>query len=246
MVMGFVWVAVLLGVVGMPLLTALGLYRSGLAAGLAPSRATAVAVAMAVGWFAWVVVAAVLAGTGAYQQRSDVLNPWIGLTLLAVVAALLLLSRVPVVSRVLAEPGTPARLAVPQVTRVVGGTFVVLFALGQLPAAFALPAGLGDVAVGAAALFVAAGLRRDGRTRRAVWFNVLGIVDLVVAVTMGTLSGLGPFRLDVTPSTQLVAELPLSLIPTTAVPLAIALHIVSLARLRSPVSAPARGTALSR
>jgi hypothetical protein len=246
MVMGFVWVAVLLGVVGMPLLTALGLYRSGLAAGLAPSRATAVAVAMAVGWFTWVVVAAVLAGTGAYQQRSDVLNPWIGLTLLAVVAALLLLSRVPVVSRVLAEPGTAARLAVPQVTRVVGGTFVVLFALGQLPAAFALPAGLGDVAVGAAALFVAAGLRRDGRSRRAVWFNVLGIVDLVVAVTMGTLSGLGPFRLDVTPSTQLVAELPLSLIPTTAVPLAIALHIVSLARLRSPVSAPAPGTALSR
>jgi hypothetical protein len=191
-------------------------------------------------------VAAVLAGAGAFRQRSDVLNPWIGVTLLIVVAVLLLLSRVPVVSRVLADPGAPARLAVPQVTRVVGGTFVVLLAVGQLPAAFALPAGLGDVAVGAAALFVAAGLRRGRREGRAVWFNVLGIVDLVVAVTMGTLSGLGPSRLDVTPSTQIVGELPLSLIPTTAVPLAIALHIVSLVRLRSSVSAPGPVPAPSR
>jgi hypothetical protein len=36
----------------------------------------------------------------------------------------------------------------------------------------------------------------------------------------------------VTPSTEAVALLPLALIPTTAVPLAVALHVVSMQRLR--------------
>jgi hypothetical protein len=63
---------------------------------------------------------------------------------------------------------------------------------------------------------------------------VLGIVDLVVAVSIGYLAGLGPNPLlHMTPSTEAVALLPLALIPTTAVPLAIALHLVSLRRLRA-------------
>jgi hypothetical protein len=83
-----------------------------------------------------------------------------------------------------------------------------------------------------AALFVARRVAGAGRRRSAVWFNIFGIVDLVVAVGIGFLVGLGPRPvLDVTPSTDIVAALPLVLIPTTAVPLAIALHVVSLRRL---------------
>jgi hypothetical protein len=63
-----------------------------------------------------------------------------------------------------------------------------------------------------------------------VRFNVLGILDLAVAVSIAFLLGpFGPF--EVTPSTAPLRLLPLALIPTTAVPLAIALHIVSLRRL---------------
>jgi hypothetical protein len=64
----------------------------------------------------------------------------------------------------------------------------------------------------------------------AVRFNVLGILDLIVAGTLGFLL----FRVvEVTPSTAPLFMLPLALIPTVAVPLALVLHIVSLRRLRT-------------
>ena len=138
---------------------------------------------------------------------------------------------IPGVRAAIGAPGGLARLTWPQTLRVVGAAFIVAMALGTLPAVFALPAGLGDIAVGIAAPFVAARLRRGDRTG-ARWFNLLGLIDLVVAVSFGFLAGLGPSQVfDVTPSTAEVA-LPLVLIPTTAVPLAMALHVVSLVRLR--------------
>jgi hypothetical protein len=67
-----------------------------------------------------------------------------------------------------------------------------------------------------------------------VWFNLFGLLDLVIALTIGFLAGLGPWRpLEVTPSTEPLSLLPLALVPTVAVPLAIALHLVSLSRLRA-------------
>jgi hypothetical protein len=77
-------------------------------------------------------------------------------------------------------------------------------------------------------------LYRGGDRLGAVWFNMLGLVDLVVAVGIGFLAASGPANLlSVTPSTEAIAMLPLVLIPTTAVPLAAALHVVSLRRLRA-------------
>jgi hypothetical protein len=67
-----------------------------------------------------------------------------------------------------------------------------------------------------------------------VRFNVLGIVDLVVAVGIGLLAAPAPANLlPVTPSTEALATLPLVLIPTTVVPLAVALHLISLRRLNA-------------
>src|SRR5213076_1090800 len=63
--------------------------------------------------------------------------------------------------------GDPVLLTHLQSWRVLGGTFLVLMSFGLLPAAFALPAGWGDVAVGVTAPFVAralaAGAARHGR-----------------------------------------------------------------------------------
>jgi hypothetical protein len=129
------------------------------------------------------------------------------------------------------------RLTAPHTVRILGGVFVIVMAQGSLPAVFALPAGLGDIAIGVAAPFVAWRLANGEGVRRAVWFNILGLVDLVVAITIGFLAAAGPFQiLDVQPSTAALAMLPLALVPTVAVPTAIALHIASLLRLRAPAA----------
>jgi len=56
-----------------------------------------------------------------------------------------------------------------------------VMAQGHLPAAFALPAGLGDIALGVSAPFVARRLAHGTGRIGAVRFNVLGILDLIVA-----------------------------------------------------------------
>jgi hypothetical protein len=69
--------------------------------------------------------------------------------------------------------------------------------------------------------------------RSTVWFNVLGLLDLVVALAIGVMAAPGLARLlVVSPSTEAISLLPLVLIPTTIVPLAVALHVLSLRKLR--------------
>jgi hypothetical protein len=183
-------------------------------------------------WTGWLAGSLVLAQAEVY--RLDGSSPWVPVTMLTVLAAVLLSTRVPVVARILADPGTPARLAVPHTLRVVGVVFLIVAALGELPALFAVPAGVGDIAIGVAAPLVAWRLFRQVGHRGAVRFNVLGIVDLVVAVGIGFLAAPRPANLlPVTPSTEALATLPLVLIPTTVVPLAVALHVISLRRLHA-------------
>ncbi len=113
--------------------------------------------------------------------------------------------------------------------------FLSLYAHGVLPGLFAFPAGLGDVAIGLSAPWIVLGLIRHRAfvtSRRFVTWNILGIVDLVVAVSMGTIcSGFIP-GLTGTVTTGLMAQLPLVLIPAYFVPLFIMLHVAALAQAR--------------
>jgi hypothetical protein len=62
-------------------------------------------------------------------------------------------------------------------------------------------------------------------------WNVLGLVDLVTAVSLGILASASPIGIlasDVT--TQAMGRFPLSLIPTFFVPLLAIFHLISLAR----------------
>ena len=95
--------------------------------------------------------------------------------------------------------------------RVAGVVFLLYLALGHLPALFALPAGLGDIATGIAAPFVARRLARGAGRRAALWFTAFGLTDLIVALTLGALTGFP--LLHVTPSSAPITELPLALIP---------------------------------
>lgn len=127
-----------------------------------------------------------------------------------------------------------------QAWRVIGAMFLVLMSFGLLPGTFAWPAGIGDLIVGAYAPFVVFAVSRQspGWHKHVVLLNVLGLLDFVGAIGGGVLSGSSPIgilRGEVT--TDIMQELPLSMIPTFAVPFWIVLHIISLVKLRNPQAA---------
>lgn len=221
---GYLWALTLVGVIGIPALTCVVLYGGAQRAGLGRRRAALLAGGAAVllgGWFA---ASAAIAGTGSYHTLGQQ-PPWLLITTVSVLVILLATSRIPAAARALSAPGMSSRLILPHTFRVAGLAFVITMGLGHLPALFALPAGLGDIAVGIAAPLVARRLARGTGHRGALWFNLLGIIDLVVALGLGGLTGY--HVIDVTPANDAISELPLALIPTAAVPLLLALHVVS-------------------
>ena len=123
-----------------------------------------------------------------------------------------------------------------QFYRVLGVAMLVLSSRNLLPAVFALPAGWGDIAIGVtaplAALALASGTS-SGRVVFLIW-NVLGMLDLIVAVGLGILAArisFGP--LAGTGSASVMTVFPMSLIPTFLVPLSFILHLIGLYQLRA-------------
>lgn len=118
-----------------------------------------------------------------------------------------------------------------QAWRAGGLGFLALYAHGVLPAVFAWPAGLGDIAIGVTAPWVTLALvrRPDFANSRvfAVW-NLLGILDLFVAVSVGALSSILASGVAGEVTTGPMAQLPLVLIPVYLVPLFIMLHLTAL------------------
>lgn len=119
--------------------------------------------------------------------------------------------------------------------RVIGIMFLALYAFGLLPGLFAWPAGLGDVAVGLAAPFVLLAMTAGAPNwrRQVLWLNVAGLLDFAGAIGTGVLTSntsLGFFASDAPRASM--GLLPLSLVPTFAVPLWIILHAISLLQLR--------------
>jgi hypothetical protein len=122
-----------------------------------------------------------------------------------------------------------------QLYRTLGVIFLILYAAGKLPGAFAWPAGLGDVLVGVLAPVVAIAYRRGPRENAdlvSAW-NLFGLTDLVVAMTAGFLTSPSPFQLfafDL--PNELISEFPLVLVPVFLVPVSVLLHLASLTKLR--------------
>ena len=122
-----------------------------------------------------------------------------------------------------------------QAWRWAGLGFLSLYAHGVLPGLFAFPAGLGDMAIGFAAPWMVLGLIRQpsfAASRRFVIWNVMGIADLVVAVSMGTICSGFIHGLTLNVTTGAMAQLPLILIPAYMVPFFIMLHFTALAQAR--------------
>jgi hypothetical protein len=125
--------------------------------------------------------------------------------------------------------GEPWGITALQVYRVLGVSMAIQALKHALPALFGLPAGFGDLFIGVTALLAAAAWSSGGKFGKGVFvlWNVLGLLDLIIAVSTGVLA---PF-MSSGPVTMAPMRLyPLSLVPAFGVPLAFLLHFAGLAQ----------------
>jgi hypothetical protein len=124
----------------------------------------------------------------------------------------------------------PRTLTFIQAWRIAGFVFLPLYTYGILPGVLALPAGWGDLVIGLTAPLVALNLIGSGHRKGFILWQVLGIADLMTAVSLGAMAWLiDPHGISTSPMTVL----PMSLIPTFAVPLLFILHIICIAQART-------------
>jgi hypothetical protein len=182
----------------------------------------------------WCLSALVLSWCGFYQGTSSRIPTVPFGLLLPIAAGILLYRRSPLLRRIV-EAVPQSWIVGIQTYRAEGAIFLTLYAAGLLPGAFALPAGIGDVIVGllAPVVAVAYGLRSRGSAGMLWVWNLLGITDLVVAMTTGFLTSPSPVQIfAIDKPNELVSAFPLAMIPVFLVPLSFLLHFASLAKLR--------------
>jgi len=122
-----------------------------------------------------------------------------------------------------------------QLYRVFGSWALAAWMRGVLPGVFALPAGTGDLLTGLFAVPAAMALvtgTAQGR-RAAITWNIFGLADFAVAITLGMITSPGPLQLIV-PSVPSIGAgaYPGVLTPAFVVPSSILLHALSLRQLR--------------
>ena len=197
--------------------------------------------AMLAAWFAVVVF---LGATRALGAGPPALAAAVILPVVALSVAFFSFPSIKAAAMVMPLPALEAVHA----ARILGISFVLLYAAGRLPAPFAPIAGWGDIFVGVAALPVAWAMSRYGaRVRRLtlVW-NALGLLDLVTAIGLGATSAPGPIQIFTgPPDSAIMTTLPWLLIPGFLVPSYMFFHIVIFYRLTrrsaSAIANPASG-----
>jgi hypothetical protein len=181
---------------------------------------------------AWLVGVFLLGAAGVF--RNDVLPPRIPMALVATLLPGYLLLLSPTFRRIVAAVPQHWLIGI-QAFRILGSVWLVRYFAGQLPGLFALPAGIGDVATGLLAPFVAYAWYSGKPYARsaAIAWNLFGMADLVNAVVLGALTNGGAGGI----------VFPLVLIPVYGVPRAFLIHsysLIGLLRKTSPQPRPAQ------
>ncbi len=103
--------------------------------------------------------------------------------------------------------------------------------MGALPAAFALAAGIGDMAIGMTAPLVHKHLLPSLEERRTTFllWNVAGVLDLLIVLAVGILASPDVNLAGAGTTARLMTQFPWSLVPTFLAPLFIILHLVAAA-----------------
>jgi hypothetical protein len=122
-----------------------------------------------------------------------------------------------------------------QLYRVFGCWALVAGLRGALTGLLGWPAGTGDLLTGLLALPVAIAVATgtaQGRRAAIIW-NMFGLADFAVAITMGAITSPGPFQLIVpdAPSIGATGAYPDVLTPAFVVPCGVLLHALSLRQL---------------
>ena len=195
----------------------------------------------------WAVVATVLAYRGVFQPQDVEAVPPVGINLIVVLSVLFVsLATFPSLTAFVDTAGEPDSSPSVASRR---HRLSVLMVRGQVPALWALPAGIGDILVAVTAPWVARDVDTPRGRRRAVIWNLFGIADLIVAVGLGIMTSPGPTQVfETAPTSELMTHFPMALVPTFLVPLAFMLHVISLWQLLGDpwVTRPAAASAASR
>ena len=192
----------------------------------------------------WLVAALVATAAGMFAAGPGQPSQALALHLLGVIVAFFVLMRLVPSLRRGVEALDPALLVGLQGWRILGMMFLFLMAMDQLPAVFAIPAGVGDVLVGLFAPFLAARLRDGKLSRRSLgWFTAFGIFDFVAAFSFGNYVNLHP---ETYAGYASMTSLPLVLVPAFFVPGFALLHLAawtaSNAKRRTSVTAAVTGS----
>jgi hypothetical protein len=179
--------------------------------------------------FVWLLIAIALGASGALQR---VKPPAPQLIIIGLVVALLIAYATnPQFREWVRELGLRALIAL-HLTRFVGFYFLYLYRNGQLPRAFAIPAGCGDMVVATFAFVLLVAWSRVGHRRGVLLFwNALGLLDILFVVADAANQ-----TLTNPASMAVLLRLPLSLLVTFLVPLIIGSHLLIFLRLRTPGS----------
>jgi hypothetical protein len=194
-----------------------------------------VRLAVAIALTAWLLLVVSLGAAGAFVGRPRTPPLAIGIGIAAPLVLFFVWLRLSQAFREFVRSLDLRLIAGMQAWRWAGLGFLSLYAHNVLPAVFALPAGLGDMAVGIAAPWMVLALARQpgfAASRTFVRWNVLGISDLLIAISIGTVSAAFATGAPGEISTAPMATLPLLLIPAFLVPFFLMLHSAALMQSR--------------
>ncbi|RVU36480.1 hypothetical protein EOI86_14905 [Hwanghaeella grinnelliae] len=221
-------------------LMAVGAVRAGLGLGRAAVALCALAASLAL----WATAMGPLAKAGILMPPSTLMDPPFALMPLIGGAVILWsLGKLTITGRTVLSGLDQRHLMGFQVFRVMGAFFLIGWATGDIPWEFALPAGVGDVLAGLAAMQALRALSKNAPDARAkvIRANVVGLADFAVAVGTGILTTEGFMHLLSLDAPNIINMYPLALFPAFIVPVFIAFHLFSLDALRrdKPVQVPA-------
>ena len=179
----------------------------------------------------WIGLAASVAGAGGLANPAAI--PILFVTPIATVVAVASFS--PAVRASLLAMPMPVLVGLNAI-RILGAFFLVLAAAGRLGGPFPQSAGWGDIITGIFAIPLALAASRGSPNRRLIGaWNLFGMLDLIVAVALGTMSANGsPLRIiHAGAGSGAVYSLPWSLIPTVLVSFFLIVHGIIFAQLRA-------------
>lgn len=215
---------------------ALGILSVGaMRAGLPPGRAAAALAGVALILGLWHALAVTLAKAGILMPPATVTDPPFALLpLLGGAFTLWALGRLTTTGRAILDALDQRLLIGFQIPRLMGGVFLLGWAMGDIPWQFALPAGLGDIWAGVAATQAVRALnRKDPNADRLVWrANIIGLTDFAVAVLVGLMTSVGFLHIFAQDAPNIINAYPLALFPGYFVPIFIAFQLFSLGALR--------------